>query len=338
MSEDESNNMTDEIKIETGKTEITPELRRSPPKEAEHLARVEGEDNSDIYFSRDAYVLMFQDLKEKGSVEESAGLFVGRKNINPDTGKAWTEITQYVPLPTELTPRDQARVTITADAQSYVWTNFIDQTGDSTLEVVGWAHTHPKWGVFLSTHDDGVNEHFDQPHHVAVVYDPSIKDESQAVGIFSKGGAATSQELGRREVEFGHGFRMHRGVYLYDEEAPIPHEEVETPAVEDVTESETTATPEPDAPPVTPEPETPPAAQEPETPPDPEAEPVDDTETIQPESIGILAARQKLIDAYEKAGNKTVKLEGEKVPKLYDRQTKEAVDRVFDNLETNGQG
>jgi proteasome lid subunit RPN8/RPN11 len=40
-------------------------------------------------------------------------------------------------------------------------------------EIVGWYHTHPGFGVFLSEMDTFIHENFfNQPHHVALVFDP----------------------------------------------------------------------------------------------------------------------------------------------------------------------
>ena len=56
-----------------------------------------------------------------------------------------------------------------------------------------------------------------------------------------------------------------------------------------------------------------------------------------PELTGGLKAQQELYDAFVRNGRKPVELGGEKLPSLYDRQTKERVDRVFENLERDGQ-
>jgi len=64
-----------------------------------------------------------------------------------------------------------AHVTFTHDT----W-NHIHGEMDSRhrgLEIVGWYHTHPGFGVFLSEMDTFIHENFfNQPHHVALVYDP----------------------------------------------------------------------------------------------------------------------------------------------------------------------
>jgi proteasome lid subunit RPN8/RPN11 len=48
-------------------------------------------------------------------------------------------------------------------------------------KVVGWYHTHPGFGIFLSDQDVFIHKSFfDQPFHVALVYDPTSREH----GIF----------------------------------------------------------------------------------------------------------------------------------------------------------
>lgn len=45
------------------------------------------------------------------------------------------------------------------------------------LRVVGWYHSHPDFGVFLSGHDRFIHEHFfSSPFHLAYVIDPVRRD------------------------------------------------------------------------------------------------------------------------------------------------------------------
>lgn len=51
------------------------------------------------------------------------------------------------------------------------------------LELVGWFHTHPGWGVFLSNLDKDIHEkHFNRPWQIAVVVESS---DANKIGIFS---------------------------------------------------------------------------------------------------------------------------------------------------------
>ncbi|MBU0609228.1 MAG: Mov34/MPN/PAD-1 family protein [Armatimonadetes bacterium] len=62
-------------------------------------------------------------------------------------------------------------VTFTHDAWERIHAD-LDQRGDS-LRIVGWYHTHPGFGPFLSAHDRFIQEHFfAHPRHAALVLDP----------------------------------------------------------------------------------------------------------------------------------------------------------------------
>lgn len=62
-------------------------------------------------------------------------------------------------------------VTFTHDAWERIHAD-LDQRGES-LRIVGWYHTHPGFGPFLSAHDRFIQEHFfAHPRHVALVLDP----------------------------------------------------------------------------------------------------------------------------------------------------------------------
>jgi proteasome lid subunit RPN8/RPN11 len=56
----------------------------------------------------------------------------------------------------------------------------------SSLSIVGWYHTHPDFGIFLSDRDRFIHEHFfNEPGQVAYVVDPIKKQEGMF--IWSKG-------------------------------------------------------------------------------------------------------------------------------------------------------
>lgn len=55
----------------------------------------------------------------------------------------------------------------------------VSKTVESSNYVVGWAHSHPRFGVFLSRMDKRVQRDFQNlfPDSVALVLDPFIKDK-----------------------------------------------------------------------------------------------------------------------------------------------------------------
>ncbi|MCX6004776.1 MAG: Mov34/MPN/PAD-1 family protein [Chloroflexi bacterium] len=109
--------------------------------------------------------------------QEVGGLFVG--NVTQDeNGKHYVDIVAAVAA--ESAPGTRTRMQFTGP----VWLEMLDkvQNGYPGLRVVGWYHTHPNMGVFLS--DDDVTAHkvaFSNPWHVAAVCDPLKRQ----MGFFS---------------------------------------------------------------------------------------------------------------------------------------------------------
>jgi hypothetical protein len=83
--------------------------------------------------------------------------------------------------------------------------------------MVGWYHTHPDWGVFLSSMDLFICEHFfNKPLDVAIVLDP-IREErgifhweqsperqmSQAAGFYLTSSRLTQAELQQEVIPWG---------------------------------------------------------------------------------------------------------------------------------------
>lgn len=66
--------------------------------------------------------------------------------------------------------------------------------------IVGWYHTHPGFGVFLSDRDEFIHKSFfDQPFQIALVYDPKTRE--QGVFAWEKGSTARMGRywIGRQE-------------------------------------------------------------------------------------------------------------------------------------------
>jgi proteasome lid subunit RPN8/RPN11 len=69
-----------------------------------------------------------------------------------------------------------ASVTFTAETWNHVWQEQEKHYPDTNI--IGWYHTHPGFGIFLSRMDLFICEHtFYAPHQVAYVYDPQSEDD-----------------------------------------------------------------------------------------------------------------------------------------------------------------
>jgi len=86
-----------------------------------------------------------------------------------------------------------AHVTFTQDTWEHIYKVKDQQFPDG--KIVGWYHSHPGFGVFLSEHDLFIQENFfSSPHQVAWVYDPHTDEE----GCFGWVGGKTEKLSGLR--------------------------------------------------------------------------------------------------------------------------------------------
>lgn len=106
-----------------------------------------------------------------------------------------------------------AHVTFTQDTWQHIYQ--VKDKEYPNQRIVGWYHSHPGFGVFLSDHDTFIHKNFfASPGQVAWVYDPH-SDEEGCFGwvdghierlshiTFSDGrGGETVQEIGRPEPSF----------------------------------------------------------------------------------------------------------------------------------------
>ncbi|MGE5380212.1 MAG: Mov34/MPN/PAD-1 family protein [Methylocystaceae bacterium] len=77
---------------------------------------------------------------------------------------------------------DAAQSSLTFTHKSWEQMNGERETSYPDLKVVGWFHTHPGFGVFLSSHDLFIHQNFfDLPWQIAYVVDP-IRDYSGVFG------------------------------------------------------------------------------------------------------------------------------------------------------------
>ncbi|MCX7597518.1 MAG: Mov34/MPN/PAD-1 family protein [Armatimonadetes bacterium] len=110
--------------------------------------------------------------------QEVGGVLIGRVNEGDPT-----VVTVEVALPAREAQASAVHITFTADSWEH-WHRLLDEQYAGRV-IVGWYHSHPNHGVFLSAHDTFIQENFfSAPWQVAVVIDP-VRNE---VGCFGWGG------------------------------------------------------------------------------------------------------------------------------------------------------
>jgi proteasome lid subunit RPN8/RPN11 len=123
---------------------------------------------------------------------ETGGLLIG--NVFRDGDIRFIEIEAFVSA--EHAEENPASLKFTHDTWSSVtkrWDELKEQRKDLEDSVmVGWHHTHPTFGIFLSSHDRFIHEgYFDLPFQVALVVDPV----SERFGFFQWRRAGSERKL-----------------------------------------------------------------------------------------------------------------------------------------------
>jgi proteasome lid subunit RPN8/RPN11 len=100
---------------------------------------------------------------------ELGGILLGKECVDDQTGAPFVLVTTS--LEARHYENTQASFTYTHDSWEEITRERDARHPD--LDIVGWYHTHPDFGVFLSSHDLFIQRHFfSQPLQVAYVVDP----------------------------------------------------------------------------------------------------------------------------------------------------------------------
>jgi proteasome lid subunit RPN8/RPN11 len=106
---------------------------------------------------------------------ELGGVLVGR--VAKSTRRLFLQIKDFVPATKGVSRR--ASFEFTNEAQEEI--HQMMQERFKTQRIVGWFHTHPGYGIFLSSADQFIDgNYFNEPFHIAVVIDPTKPE----IGVF----------------------------------------------------------------------------------------------------------------------------------------------------------
>lgn len=152
-----------------------PARLRPPDREGNCAAIAYGKPNADdmpIYIDQATADMIERHALSDTSVE-LGGILLGKECLDPDTGRPFVRITRA--LEAKHYQNTQASFTYTHDSWEEI--NRERDLRCPDLDIVGWYHTHPDFGIFLSGHDEFIHRHFfNQPLHVAYVVDPIRQD------------------------------------------------------------------------------------------------------------------------------------------------------------------
>lgn len=126
-------------------------------------------------------------LADGETIREVGGILVGM--AYRDEGGPYLEVHSIIPA--EHTRSEGTEVTFTPDTWAQV--NCAKEAQFPDERIVGWYHTHPRFGIFLSDRDKFVHSHsFPQPWAVAFVLDPV--QQLEGLFVWSAGEARLTAE------------------------------------------------------------------------------------------------------------------------------------------------
>jgi proteasome lid subunit RPN8/RPN11 len=166
----------DELEIGIFSTE-SPALDERPPAWGRRQHRVFGEPvggQPSIALSEDAFAAVHRHAA--GSDAEIGGLLLGEVC-------AWegaTHVTVLASLPAGATQAGPVHLTFTADS----WAGMLarKQRDHAAAAILGWYHSHPRLGIFLSAMDLEIHHSFfREPWHVALV----VNGQDRTAGCFA---------------------------------------------------------------------------------------------------------------------------------------------------------
>jgi proteasome lid subunit RPN8/RPN11 len=105
---------------------------------------------------------------------EVAGVMIGRQPEKQPDGRYVVHVIDSIAA--KYTVMNGASVTYTPDSWRYLNDTLWERYPDETAVMVGWYHTHPGFGIFLSGMDLSIHQNFfTQIWHIAYVLDPRAR-------------------------------------------------------------------------------------------------------------------------------------------------------------------
>jgi len=161
----------DDFQIEVGEAVRRHILRRSNPlsDSTKAVAPYDSPSTDPIpVFVSDQVLQRMERQALSDKEREIGGVLLGGFYRNDDG--SFVEITDYVEA--ESAKGTDVSLTFTHETWEQIHAK-IAQRNDDSLQIVGWYHSHPGLGVFMSKDDEFIHSsYFSDPWHVAIVHDP----------------------------------------------------------------------------------------------------------------------------------------------------------------------
>ncbi len=123
-------------------------------------------DDVKVYIRQDTYKAL-EKLAASDTEKELGSIIIG--DYSTEHGKTHVVISDYIEA--KYTDASAATLTFTHETWEYVHSEHQKKFADK--KIIGWQHTHPNYGIFLSNYDMFIQENFfNLPFQVAYVIDP----------------------------------------------------------------------------------------------------------------------------------------------------------------------
>lgn len=120
---------------------------------------------------REEVMLALDQFSHLNSQGEHGGFLIGKKQVLKTAEQYEITVERFVPIPQK---SDSSRLVINQDHYETV-----EQALKPSEEIIGWAHTHPGFGVFLSEFDKKQHQRFfSKPWQIAYVMDNQVYERA----------------------------------------------------------------------------------------------------------------------------------------------------------------
>jgi proteasome lid subunit RPN8/RPN11 len=152
-----------------------------------------------VHFTKNAYKEMMDHAGQTDEVE-LGGVLIG--DLFRDSRGPYLYIIGSIPA--EGANNYGAQITFTHDSWNYI--NKVKDEKYPDSKIVGWYHTHPGFGVFLSSMDSFIQENFfNQPFQIAIVIETKSSAEGCFAWIKGKPAALKRYWCGEKEIRLETG-------------------------------------------------------------------------------------------------------------------------------------
>lgn len=123
-------------------------------------------DDVKVYIKQDVYKAL-EKLSVSDTSKELGSIIIG--DYCQELGKTHVIVSDYIEA--KYTDASASTLTFTHETWDYVHTEHEKRFSDK--KIIGWQHTHPNYGIFLSNYDLFIHENFfNLPFQIAYVIDP----------------------------------------------------------------------------------------------------------------------------------------------------------------------